>query len=77
MIPDRIEDHELTATEAREQLVQLHAERGLALRTGVAGIAGYMADLDEEIAVWQSLYTVVAVTEMASLRAELGGPQLG
>jgi hypothetical protein len=77
MPPDRTEDRDLTAAEARNHLVQLHAERGLALRTGVADIGSYMADLDEEIAVWRSLYVAVAVTEIATLRAELGGAQVG
>ena len=77
MPPDRIEDRDLTAAEARDHLAQLHAERGLALRTGVAAIDIYMADLDEEIALWRSLYTVAALTEIASLRAALGGPQVG
>jgi hypothetical protein len=36
-----------------------------------------MADLDEEIAAWRSVYTGAAVTEIASLRGELFGPQVG
>jgi predicted phage gp36 major capsid-like protein len=67
----------MTAVEARSHLAELHAERGLALSTGVADIASYMADLDEEIAVWRWLYNVAAVTEIATLRAELSGAQVG
>jgi hypothetical protein len=37
----------------------------------------YMADLDEEIAVTRSAYVGAAVTEIASLRAQLSGPQFG
>ena len=67
----------MTAVEARSHLAELHAERGLALSTGVADIESYMADLDEEIAVWRWLYNVAAVTEIATLRAELSGAQVG
>ena len=67
----------MTAVDARSHLAELHAERGLALSTGVADIASYMADLDEEIAVWRWLYNVAAVTEIATLRAELSGAQVG
>jgi hypothetical protein len=68
---------EMTAVEARSHLAELHAERGLALTTGVADIESYMADLDEEIAVFRWLYTAAAVTEIATLRAELFGAQVG
>ena len=67
----------VTAIEARGHLAELHAERGLALTTGVADIASYMADLDEEIAAWSWLFTAYAVTEIATLRAELFGAQAG
>jgi hypothetical protein len=36
-----------------------------------------MADLEDEIAAARSAYVGAAVTEIASLRAELSGPQLG
>jgi hypothetical protein len=36
-----------------------------------------MTDLEQEIATWQSVYVGAAVTEIASLRAELFGPQVG
>ena len=77
MFDERVDHFPVTAIEARTHLAGLHAERELALTTGVADIASYMADLDEEIAAWKWLYTAYAVTEMATLRAELSGPQVG
>ena len=61
----------------RSQLGQLHAERAFALREGLGGNAAYMADLDEELAYRTQLYVAAAVTEIATLRAELDGPNYG
>jgi hypothetical protein len=36
-----------------------------------------MTDLDHEIAAASSAYVGAAVTEIATLRAELSGPQIG
>jgi len=72
-----IEELDLTAAEVRNHLVKLQAERALAVETGVAEVAPYMDDLDEEIAACQVIYTWSAVTEIATLRAELSGPQVG
>jgi hypothetical protein len=36
-----------------------------------------MNDLDAELEHRRALYTVAAVTEIATLRAELSGPQIG
>jgi hypothetical protein len=36
-----------------------------------------MADLDQEIAATRSAYVGAAVTEIATLRAQLSGPQVG
>jgi hypothetical protein len=36
-----------------------------------------MRDLEAEIEMWRRLYVTIAVTELAALRAELDGPQLG
>ena len=77
MFGHRLDQFQVTAVEARSHLAELHAERGLALTTGVADIPSYMADLDEEIAAWDWLYTGFAVTEIATLRAELFGAQVG
>jgi hypothetical protein len=67
------DQQELTAVDAHSRLAQLRNERSLALHTGVAKIGPYIADLDEEIEVWSRLYTAAAVTEIATLRAELSG----
>jgi hypothetical protein len=77
MFEDRIEEVEITAAEVRGHLVKLEAERSLALDTGVAGVAAYMAELDEEIEFYRQLYIASAVTEIATLRAELSGPLVG
>jgi hypothetical protein len=67
----------MSATEMHDHLQQLHAERALALIEGLEGNAAYMADLDDEIAATRFAYVGAAVTEIASLRAELSGPQVG
>lgn len=66
-----------TALEARSHLSDLELERALAGTTPLAGVAAYIVDLEEEIAAWRSVYIGAAVTEIASLRGELFGPQVG
>jgi hypothetical protein len=61
----------------RSQLDQLQAERAAAVREGLAANAAYMADLDEEVVYRTQQYVVAAVTEIASLRAELDGELVG
>jgi hypothetical protein len=68
---------EMTAVEVRAHLAELGAERALALSTGVAGVDAYMADLEVEIEATRQLYVASAVTEIATLRAELSGVQVG
>jgi hypothetical protein len=36
-----------------------------------------MADLDSDIEASRAVYVGLAVTEIATLRAQLGGPQVG
>jgi hypothetical protein len=67
----------MSAIEMHDHLKQLHVERALALIEGLEDNAAYMADLDDEIAATGVAYVGAAVTEIASLRAELSGPQLG
>lgn len=67
----------MSAIEMQGHLQQLQAERALALIEGLEDSAAYMADLDGEIAAIRRAYVVAAVTEIATLRAELSGPQLG
>jgi hypothetical protein len=65
------------AIEMHSHLQQLQAERALALIEGLESCPAYMADLDEEIAATRHAYVGAALTEIATLRAQLSGPQLG
>jgi len=56
---------------------ELRAERLLITSKGVPADSAYMADLEEEIAETSTAYIGAAVTEIATLRAELFGPQVG
>ena len=67
----------MLATEIQSRLVELKHERALAESEGLRRVTAYMADLDREIAETLSAYVGAAVTEIASLRAELSGPQVG
>ena len=67
----------LTAAEARDHLSELESERALASMTGIAEIDVYMRDLEVEIDTWRRLYVISAVTEIATLRAELFEAELG
>lgn len=64
----------MTAAEVRGHLIKLEAERALALDNGLGEVATYMAELDEEIEYCRQLYVISAVTEIATLRAEISGP---
>ena len=67
----------MSAVEMHIHLQELQSERALASLEGLAVNAVYMADLDREIVVTSHAYVGAAVTEIASLRAELSGAQLG
>jgi hypothetical protein len=67
----------MTTLELRSHLAELVEERSLAHASGLAGIDSYMADLDQELETCRDLYVGSAVTEIATLRAELFGPQVG
>jgi hypothetical protein len=67
----------MIATEVHIRLQELQAERALASIEGLASDSAYMADLDQEIAATRSAYEGAVVTEIASLRAQLSGPQVG
>jgi hypothetical protein len=67
----------MTATDARIRLHRLEAERLDALEAGLGDNALYMKDLDSDIAASHALYVGLAVTEIATLRAQLSGPQVG
>jgi hypothetical protein len=77
MFPDQVNGEARTAIKLQGRLTQLDAERALALRSGLAEVDAYMADLYEEIETTRRLYVMSAVLEIASLRAELFGAQNG
>ena len=67
----------MTAFDLHNHLLELHAERALAEETGVARIASYMDDLERDIARSHAAFIGAAVTEIASFRAQLSGPNVG
>jgi hypothetical protein len=67
----------MTATDARTQLHRLQAERLDAVEAGLGQNALYMDDLQNDIAASRELYVGLAVTEIAVLRGQLSGPQVG
>ena len=77
MSHDQIHAWTPTAVEAREHVAKLEAERALALSTGVSAIDAYMDDLEAEIDAWRRHFVTAAVTEIATLRAELFGADQG
>jgi hypothetical protein len=77
MSDDRFQVPVVTAAEAGDHVAELEAERALALRAGVADIDSYMHDLNDELDAWRHHYVGAAVTEIATLRAELDGPKSG
>jgi hypothetical protein len=67
----------MSASEIHTHLRDLNAERALASIEGLAANAAYMSDLDDEIAVTIQAYVGAAVTEIATLRGQLSGAQVG
>ena len=67
----------MTAPNARQQLQRLQTERLDAVDAGLGENALYMADLESDIAASRVAYVALAVTEIASLRAQLSGAQHG
>jgi hypothetical protein len=67
----------MSVDETRSQLLQLQEERMVAVENGLGNCTAYMADLEQDISIWQAAYFTAAVTEIATFRAQLGGPQLG
>jgi hypothetical protein len=65
------------AFELHVRLNELYAERALASNEGLAANTAYMADLEDEIAEVGDAYVAAAVTEIAALRGELFGTQVG
>lgn len=64
----------MSAHQMRSYLASLHAERALALATTTTT---RLDELDAEIELARSAYAGAAVTEIATLRGELFGRQVG
>jgi hypothetical protein len=65
------------ALDALTQLRRLEAERLDAVEAGLGANALYMTDLENDIEASRAIYVGLAVTEIATLRAQLSGPQVG
>ena len=64
----------MTAADARNRLHRLEAERVDAIE---AGLGENAAQLQHDLAASRAAYIGLAITEIATLRAQLGGPQVG
>jgi electron transfer flavoprotein alpha subunit len=69
--------NDLTFAHARRVLDQLLAERATALGAGLAHNVMYMDDLEADLEAAREAYVGLAVTEIATLRGELFGAQVG
>lgn len=67
----------MTAIEARTRLRTLSAERLDAVGVGLDRNELYRSSLEGDIAAARLAYVGLAVTEIATLRAQMGGPQVG
>jgi hypothetical protein len=65
------------AIEIHIHVLELEAERAIASIEGLTVNSAYMADLQGEIEATARAYVGAAVTEIATFRAELSGPQVG
>lgn len=65
------------AADLGARLHLLLLERSLAELEGLTTNPRYRADLEDEISATRSAYVGAAVTEIASLRAQLSGPLHG
>jgi hypothetical protein len=63
----------ITALDALRRLGELHEERAIAEMTGLLDDADYVADLEDDIQASRRFFVGLAVTEIATLRAELDG----
>ena len=67
----------MTATDALNNLHKLQAEKLDAVEAGLGENRLYMVDLENDIHAARAIYVGLAVTEIATLRAQLSGPQTG
>jgi hypothetical protein len=67
----------MTANDVRTQLGRLVAERLDAIDAGLGDNAAYMYELEQDLNAARGAYVGLAVTEIATLRGQLWGPQVG
>ena len=67
----------MSASEMRNRLVSLCAERALALTADPSLPEEELTEIDREIDLARIAYTGTAITEIATLRGELFGRQVG
>lgn len=67
----------MNVTAARQHFQQLLAERATAAAAGLDRNSRYMDDLEADLAASRETYVGLAVTEIATLRGELFGRQVG
>jgi hypothetical protein len=77
MSPYEILQPSATAADLRSRIVALELERLEANEAGLGSNATYMDDLERELGEHRNAYVGTAVTEIASLRAQLDGPLVG
>jgi hypothetical protein len=65
------------ATDLRNHIQELEAERMYAALEGLSADPMYMTDLTDEIAAARNAYVGAAVTEIAVLRGQLSGRLVG
>jgi hypothetical protein len=66
-----------SAYDVRLQLGRLGAERLDAIEAGLGGNAMYMRKLEADLTAARASYVGLAVSEIATLRGQLCGPQNG
>jgi len=67
----------MSAHDVRTELGRLVAERLDAIDAGLGDNAAYMRELEEDLIAARGAYVGLAVTEIATLRGLLSGPQVG
>lgn len=73
----RNKEEGMSTTEIRAHLSDLTRERHVAELAGLNGDEAYMADLEEEIQTYRAALVAAAVTEIAVLRGQLFGRDVG
>jgi hypothetical protein len=67
----------MNAHDMRRYLGRLMTERYAAVEASLDQNALYMRELEDDLAAARQAYVGLAVTEIATLRGELWGPQVG